>query len=646
MKTIKSTVAFLIVMALASFGTSFTALAQQGRAYRNSDRYMQQLIRRIETRSDRFSNSLEQALDRSRWNGTSREDGVNRMVTEFEAATDQLKDNFNNRRSASADVENVLARAAVLNTFMLENRLTNRAERDWTLLRNDLDQLARSYGVAWNWNRPYMSPYNGQLAYRLSDSQMRQLLSRIETRSDHFSNSLEKALDRSAINNTSREDEINKLVTEFEAATDQLRQRFDRRESTGTDVQMVLQRAALLNSVMEQNRFDYQAERDWTWLKGDLGRLASAYNVAWNWDTMANPSYSADALLTGTFRLNTALSDDPRRVADNATRYLPYNQRQRISDNLVNRLTPPEMLSIERRGQSVMLASTRSPQVTFDADGRERTETYPNGRTTRLRVDFRGNQLSVASNGDRLNDFTATFSSVDNGRRLLVTRSVYAERLNQAVVVRSYYDRTSDVAEWNIYNPNAGYASVNNTNGDFVVPDGTQLVAVLNSNLSTKTTRDNERFTMTVRSPAGLDGAVIEGHVSNVNRSGRITGRSEMTLNFDRITLRDGRTYRFAGIVEKALASNGEAVRVDNEGAVQESSSRTSTTTKRTAIGGAIGALVGAIADGGTGAAIGAIVGAGAGAGSVYIQGSDDLELMSGTQLTIRSSAPAFTIAR
>ena len=34
------------------------------------------------------------------------------------------------------------------------------------------------------------------------------------------------------------------------------------------------------------------------------------------------------------------------------------------------------------------------------------------------------------------------------------------------------------------------------------------------------------------------------------------------------------------------------------------------------------------------------IVGAGGGAGSVYVQGRDDLDLMSGTELTIRASGP------
>ncbi|MBD0373493.1 MAG: hypothetical protein ICV60_21850 [Pyrinomonadaceae bacterium] len=377
-------------------------------------------------------------------------------------------------------------------------------------------------------------------------------------------------------------------------------------------------------------------------------------NNAWNWNNtqwqtpITGPVISGyDAMLTGTFRLNSAISNDPRNIADNATRYLSYNQRQRVYDNLVNRLTPPEMLSIERRGAQVTLASTRSPQVTFEVDGRERAETYPNGRASRVRANFSASQLVVVSNGDRANDFTATFMPVDNGRRLLVTRQVYAERLNRPVTVQSYYDRTSDVAEWNIYSPNSAYTTNAGTvSGSFVVPNGTQLVAVLNNNLSTQYTSENARFTMTVRSPAEYDGATLEGYVSNVNRGGRVTGRSEMTLNFDRIRLRNGQTYNFAGMVENVLASNGESVRVDTEGALQESDNRTNITVARSAIGSAVGAILGAIAGGGKGANIGATVGASAGAGSVYVQGRDNLDLMSGTQVTVRASAPRYVTAR
>ena len=94
---------------------------------------------------------------------------------------------------------------------------------------------------------------------------------------------------------------------------------------------------------------------------------------------------------------------------------------------------------------------------------------------------------------------------------------------------------------------------------------------------------------MTVRSPSQYDGATIEGYVTNVNRSGRITGRSEMSLNFDTIRLNDGRSYRFAGIVETVRTPGNATVRVDNEGAVREDD-QTGRTIQRTAIGTALGA--------------------------------------------------------
>jgi hypothetical protein len=144
-----------------------------------------------------------------------------------------------------------------------------------------------------------------------------------------------------------------------------------------------------------------------------------------------------------------------------------------------------------------------------------------------------------------------------------------------------------------------------------------------------------------VRAPAQYAGATIEGTISQAKSSGRISGRSEMTLNFDRIRMKNGRTANFAGILEGVRAEGGADVKVDNEGAVKEGDSQTKKTVERAAIGTAVGALIGVIAGGGKGAAIGAAVGAGGGAGSVYIQGSDQLELPRGSEITIRTSGPS-----
>ena len=165
-------------------------------------------------------------------------------------------------------------------------------------------------------------------------------------------------------------------------------------------------------------------------------------------------------------------------------------------------------------------------------------------------------------------------------------------------------------------------------------------MAALNDVLSTKQARENDRFTLTVSAPAQYAAATIDGSLAGVARSGQVSGRAEMSFAFETIRLRNGRVYNFAGNIESVRMPNGESVRVDAEGAVEDESSQTSRTVTRTGIGAVIGAVIGAITGGGEGAAIGAAVGAGAGAGSVFIQGRDDLDLMSGTEFRIRASTP------
>jgi hypothetical protein len=345
--------------------------------------------------------------------------------------------------------------------------------------------------------------------------------------------------------------------------------------------------------------------------------------------------------LTGTYRLDTTRGDDARAMADRATINLPQGQRERVQDNVMGRLEAPDMLAIEQNGRTVSIASSRAARITFDADGQERSEVVGNGRTLRTRATLNGDRLEVSTLGNRSSDFSVTFESLDNGRSLRVTRRIYSDRLDQPIVVQSFYDRTSDIAQWNIYDGQQTYPGTRaeTTSTNFIVRDGTRLVAVLNNDLSTRQTRERDPFTLTVREPAEYAGATINGYVSQVSQSGKVTGRSGMTLNFETIQLRNGRTYSFAGLVNSVRTQNGETVRVDNEGSV-ESSNQTEKTGVRTAIGTGVGAIIGAIAGGGKGAAIGAIVGAGAGAGSVYVQGRENLELRSGTELTLQASSP------
>ncbi len=477
--------------------------------------------------------------------------------------------------------------------------------------------------------------------YRGTFQSVRQLILRIENRTDLLRNSVNAQ--GSAGTYDTGAGTLSERILDLERAVDQLRDQFNRRVSTTADAQNVLQRAALVEQFMTSNVRGSGVLRNWNTLRLDLNRLASAYSLSWPSVGQGYPNAGSGPLvsnqLTGTYRLDPSRSDDPAQAADRATQSIGYGNRGSMRDQIAARLESPDLLAIELRGRDVTLASSRAPQITFAADGTERVETS-GGRTVRARATLNGDQLIVSSTGDAGNQFNVTFDPIDNGRSLSVTRRVYVQGLSRPVVVQSVYQKTSDVARFDINSlPQTYPAPTGSPTGDFVIANGETLVGVLDNDVSTESAREGDRFTITVRQPSQYEGATIDGHISNVQRSGRITGRSQMTLNFDSIRLRDGRSYRFAGIVESVRTTQGDTIRVDNEGSVRDNS-QTTRTAQRAAIGTAVGAIIGAIAGGGKGAAIGAIVGAGGGAGSVYVQGRDDLDLTRGTELTIRASGP------
>jgi hypothetical protein len=187
-------------------------------------------------------------------------------------------------------------------------------------------------------------------------------------------------------------------------------------------------------------------------------------------------------------------------------------------------------------------------------------------------------------------------------------------------------------------------ATASNTGGQVFIPDGLQMRLRLDSTISTKTNREGDRFKAQVVSPPEYEGATVEGRIAKLDRSGRLTGKTELLLEFDTITLRNGRRGAFRADVQEILASDSVKA-IDEEGNI-ETSSRSKDTAIRGGGGAALGAIIGAIAGGGKGAAIGALIGAGVGAGSVYIQGKKDLILEPGAEMVVRTAAPQGVRAR
>lgn len=297
--SIKSSLLALLFV-VACLGVATTAHAQVvGQPYRLSDKEVEKILHRIENQSSNFRRSLDAALDRSRLNGTNREDDINAFIKNFNEQTKRLHDRFDDHKSVAADVEAVLNSAVAIDQFVYRQRLSGRAENDWTTLRASLDELAQAYSVSWRWEGvAVVTPGEGvavvtpgtvitgspvSLPYRLSDKEVERILHRIEDQSGKFRSSLDSALDRSRLNDTDREDDINAFVKEFDQEVKRLHDRFDDHKSVAGDVQSVLDRAARIDSFMHRRGLRGKAQREWSALRANLDELAEAYTVTWRW---------------------------------------------------------------------------------------------------------------------------------------------------------------------------------------------------------------------------------------------------------------------------------------------------------------------------------------------------------------------------
>ncbi|HVF31012.1 MAG TPA: hypothetical protein VNA22_08580 [Pyrinomonadaceae bacterium] len=531
-------------------------------------------------------------------------------------------------------------------------------------------------------------------AQRRNERQVRDLVRTLNAQIDDFQYGLEHQM-RSSSAPGRDIDDVQDSIRNLQTKVDDFNENLTAQRENRDDVRGIITAAKDVDAFLAQHPQNRRIDTNWQNVRTTINNLASQYGVTTDWSTSISsapgttrdnrgntrppvldtrdnrgntrppvldtvsgrtPRTSAPSTgLTGTYVLDSGRSENTADIISSSG--VAATQRQ----DLEARLEAPEQIAIDIRGNEVTLASSKASPVTFVADGRDKTETV-DGKTVRLRATIRGEQLTITSVGGE-SDYSVTFVPADNGRTMKVTRRITTTYLRESVFAESFYNKTEPNAGLGIdRNTGSGGYSTSDPNdrgntgasgptigsgrtGEFLVPAGTVVSGLLESTIDTKVTQNYDRFRLTVQSPDEYRGAVIEGYLTGVGRSGQISGRSNVTFNFETITLRSGERYDFAGYLQTIKDQYGKEVRVDTEGTAK-GGSQTRETAKRGGIGAGLGAIIGAIAGGGKGAAIGAIIGGGAGAGSVIVQGRDDLQLMKGSMITIQSTSPAGTTGR
>jgi hypothetical protein len=161
------------------------------------------------------------------------------------------------------------------------------------------------------------------------------------------------------------------------------------------------------------------------------------------------------------------------------------------------------------------------------------------------------------------------------------------------------------------------------------LPEGTNLVVRMIDGVDSEVNRAGQTFAASLDEPVLLNGetviprgADVVVKLTDAKESGKLTGRSELTLDLVSVSV------------------NGRVLDVNTETVERESSSRGKRTAKVAGGTAALGAIIGAIAGGGKGAAIGAGAGAATGLGVEVLTHGQRVRIPSETRLTFILETP------
>ncbi len=117
---------------------------------------------------------------------------------------------------------------------------------------------------------------------KMNKAQVKAVIKRVEDRVDNFVKHYDKSLDNSRLNNSQREDWLNKRARELESATDELAREFDRRDAwieNKDEVRRCLNIATDIDKNMRNRRYSRDTETIWARVRFELNTLADIYNL-------------------------------------------------------------------------------------------------------------------------------------------------------------------------------------------------------------------------------------------------------------------------------------------------------------------------------------------------------------------------------
>jgi hypothetical protein len=120
---------------------------------RYDQRNLRDVARRISDRSRSFQGHLDDALDRSRYDDTRREDRINDMAREFRNTANDFKNEIGDGRNfnrGADEAQRLLQLGSRIDNVVSRLRLDSRSYSEWMQIRQDLRVIADAYNYRYN----------------------------------------------------------------------------------------------------------------------------------------------------------------------------------------------------------------------------------------------------------------------------------------------------------------------------------------------------------------------------------------------------------------------------------------------------------------------------------------------------------------
>jgi len=174
------------------------------------------------------------------------------------------------------------------------------------------------------------------------------------------------------------------------------------------------------------------------------------------------------------------------------------------------------------------------------------------------------------------------------------------------------------------------------------IPQGSHVLLRLVNSVSTRTAREGDRVYLTTATPIVVNGefvvpvnSYVQGVVSHSRRSGRVSGRAELAIRIESMTLPSGQTLQVSPHLSSVDSEGTEQKVETKEGTVQQGGTK-GVDAERIAIRAGEGAAIGAIVDRGwKGAGIGAGAGGAVGLATVLLTRGREVDLHQGSTLDV-----------